>query len=56
MVTLKDRIRRFLGLSWVQVNDHRFDSASPWERVTWRIKGDPADAGNWALLTVAPKE
>ena len=52
---MKNRIRRVLGLSWVQVNDYRGDSASHLDRVTWRIKGDPADAGNWALLTVAPR-
>ena len=56
MVTIKNRIRRALGLSWIQVNDTRRDPDSPWDRVAWRIKGDPSDAGNWALLTVAPKE
>ena len=55
MITIGQRIRRALGLSWKQVNDTRSDPDSPWDIVTWRCSGDPKDAGNWTVLTVQPK-
>ena len=52
MVTIGNRIRRALGMSWKQSN--WVAAGDEWHYATWRIDGDPKDAGNWALLTVDP--